>query len=161
MRKVSTLPNLALRDLKIVSASKKKYTADKKGLNVCLLKLHSTPLPTHTHTHTHRHTRTHTQTIQTTQKLTKPSTNKPNPKISHKSAIPPTNHQQTSHITHNPAKYQTNYPLIFISQILNSSFPEDIFYDSGHTGHKNHIFHPTTLLPNPREKRNRNIFLSF
>ena len=133
-------------------------------MNVCLLKLHSNaPRPnarTHTHTHTQRDTHTqHTHIHTHTHTQTKPSTNKANPKISHKSAIPPTNHQQTSHITHNPAKYRTNYPLIFISQKLNCSFPEDIFYDSGHKNRN--IFHPTTLLPNTREKRKRCIFFIF
>ena len=145
MRKVSTLSNLALKALKIVPASKQKwYTVDKKGLNVCLLKLHSNPPHPHP-------PHTHTQTIQTIHKQAKP---KNQPQTSHTT----TSHQQTSHITHNPAKYRTNYPLIFISQKLHSSFPEDIFYDSGHKNRN--IFHPTTLLPNTREKRNRWIFLS-
>ena len=124
MSKVSTLPNLALKALKIVPASKQKwYSFHKKELNVFLIKFQSKslspslppppPFPTHTHTHTQ----------------TKPSTNKPNPQISQKPVIPPTNYRKPSHIKHNPDKYRTNHPLIFINQKLHSSLPEDIFDD--------------------------------
>ena len=148
MRKVSTLPNLALKALKIVPASKQKwYSFDKKELHVYLLKLHSNPPPL-SPPHTHTHTRTQTQT--------KPSTNKPNPQISHKPAIPPTNHRQPSQIPDKPPtnRYQPKILIFFpwrhfLWWLINS-------------GPKNRIiFHSSTLLPNPRERRNGYIFLMF
>ena len=143
---------MKFKNISSILKTLKWYSFEKKELNVYLLKLHSNPPPPPTHTDTH----THTHTNQTIQKQAKP-----------------TNQPQTSHTTHKSPTiqlYQTQPSQIPDKPPTNRYQPKIlIFFPWRHflwwlinSGPKNRIiFHSSTLLPNPRQKRSGYIFLMF